>query len=118
MFDGCNELEYLDLSNFDTSNVDDMGKMFKQCTKLKKIIGINKFNMSKVTKKDEMFLGCDLEHLILSNFGNEVVNINNGDNGQKGKPFAIIFLNLLSSFVIVLNPILFPTFIFTTKLWN
>ena len=91
MFQGCKELEYLDLSNFNTSNVDDMGKMFRQCTKLKKIIGINKFNMSKVTKKDEMFLGCDLEHLILSNFGNDVFKSNNGVNSPKGNPFAIIF---------------------------
>jgi len=92
MYDGCNELEFLDLSNFDTSNVDDMGKMFRQCTKLKKIIGINKFNMSKVINKNEMFLGCNqLEYLIVSNFGIDVVNKNNDDNDQKGKPFAIIF---------------------------
>ena len=27
MFQDCNDLEYLDLSNFDTSNVNDMGFM-------------------------------------------------------------------------------------------
>ena len=35
IFDGCNELEYLDLSNFDTSNVTNMVWMFADCFKLK-----------------------------------------------------------------------------------
>ena len=35
MFQQCNELEYLDLSNFNTSNVTDMEGMFNQCHKLK-----------------------------------------------------------------------------------
>ncbi len=48
MFDECIELEYLDLSNFDTSNVTDMGWMFNKCLKLKEIKGINKLNTNKV----------------------------------------------------------------------
>ena len=36
MFQECNELEYLDLFNFDTSNVTDMSYMFNKCNKLKK----------------------------------------------------------------------------------
>ena len=40
MFQGCNELEYLNLSNFNTSNVLDMGWMFNKCFKLKEIKGI------------------------------------------------------------------------------
>ena len=35
MFNGCNELEHLDLSNFDTSKVTDMEFMFYNCNKLK-----------------------------------------------------------------------------------
>ena len=35
MFQLCNELEYLDLSNFNTSNVNDMVCMFYGCNKLK-----------------------------------------------------------------------------------
>ena len=35
-----NELEYLDLSNFNTSNVTNMGWMFNNCFKLKQIKGI------------------------------------------------------------------------------
>ena len=44
MFGECYELEYLDLSNFDTSNVTNMSFMFSNCNKLKEIKGINKFN--------------------------------------------------------------------------
>jgi len=33
MFQACNELEYLDLSNFDTSNVKSMENTFNQCHK-------------------------------------------------------------------------------------
>ena len=49
MFQECKELEYLDLSNFDTSNVTDMAWMFNQCNKLKEIKGLNKFKTHKVT---------------------------------------------------------------------
>ena len=40
-----NELEYLDISNFNTSNVTDMDYMFGGCLKLEEIKGINKFNI-------------------------------------------------------------------------
>ena len=49
MFAVCKELEYLDLTNFDTSNVTDMSFMFNECKKLKEIKGINKFITNKVT---------------------------------------------------------------------
>ena len=49
MFGICYELEYLDLSNFDTSNVTTMRNMFVKCNKLKEIKGLNKFNTKNVT---------------------------------------------------------------------
>ncbi len=48
MFDSCKSLEYLDLSNFDTSNAEYMQGMFVRCSKLKEIKGINNFNTSRV----------------------------------------------------------------------
>ena len=48
MFLNCTSLGYLDLSNFNTSNVTNMEDMFNGCYKLKKINGINKFNTEKV----------------------------------------------------------------------
>ena len=69
MFQGCNEIEYLDLSSFDTSNVTDMDYMFNKCKKLKEIKGINKFNTNKVNNMRAMFQECsEIEYLDLSNF--------------------------------------------------
>ena len=65
----CEELEYLDLTSFNISNVKDMGWMFDRCYKLKEIKGINKFNTSQVTNMKAMFRKCnELEFLDLSNF--------------------------------------------------
>ena len=80
MFQECDKLEYLDLSNFNTSNVSDMGWMFNLCHKLKKIKGINNLNTSNVTNMNAMLQECnELEYLILSQFNNQNNNINNSD---------------------------------------
>ena len=69
MFYKCESLEYLDLSNFDTSNVEDMSYMFAGCSKLKEIKGITNFNTSKVKNMAGMFSECkSLEYLDLSKF--------------------------------------------------
>ena len=49
MFQECKELENLDLSNFNTNKVINMGWMFYGCDKLKEIKGLNNFNTSNVT---------------------------------------------------------------------
>ena len=48
MFQNCIELEYLDLSNFNTINVTDMSGMFNLCGALQEIEGINNFNTYNV----------------------------------------------------------------------
>ena len=63
MFQQCNELEYLDLSNFDTANVINMSFMFNECHKLKEIKGINKFTTNKVTDMSGMFQQCNELHV-------------------------------------------------------
>ena len=69
MFQLCSEIEYLDLSNFNTENATDMSGMFNQCTKLKEIKGINKFITNKVNNMECMFNLCsEIEYLDLSNF--------------------------------------------------
>ena len=55
MFQLCEELEYLDLSNFNTENVTNMSYMFDSCYKLKEIKGLNKFNTKKVINMDGIF---------------------------------------------------------------
>jgi len=49
MFNNCSELEYLDLSNWNTSNVRNMSFMFNQCNKLKYLNIIN-FSINCSTK--------------------------------------------------------------------
>ena len=48
MFNGCTELEELDLSNFDMSKVLYLNRMFERCPKLN--IGGIKINKKSVTK--------------------------------------------------------------------
>ena len=55
MFQGCSEFEYLDLSNFNTSNVTDMACMFNGCKKLLVINGIDNFNTINVITMEGMF---------------------------------------------------------------
>ena len=67
------EIEELDLSTWDTSNVTDMAGMFRMCSKLNKI-NISNFNTSNVTDMSSMFDGCrNLTSLDLSNFNTEKV---------------------------------------------
>ena len=77
MFQDCIELEELDLTNFNTSNANDISFMFNGCHNLKTIIGIGKFNTFKVNKMNSMFQECkDLEEVDLSNFNtSNVVDI-------------------------------------------
>ena len=43
MFYSCEELQYLDLSNFDTSKVIYICTMFDGCNKLREVRGMTKF---------------------------------------------------------------------------
>ena len=69
IFYDCKELEYLDLTNWNTSKVVNMDSLFCGCTKLKEIKGIDKFNTINITNMNDMFINCEnLEYLDLSNF--------------------------------------------------
>ena len=59
MFEKCNELKYIDLSNFNINNVTNMGNMFSECRKSKEIKGIKKFNNIKLTNMENMFEKCN-----------------------------------------------------------
>ena len=76
MFQQCYELEYLDLTSFNTINVNNMECMFNKCFKLKEIKGINKFNTSEVKNMNLISHDCkELESLGLSNFNTSKVTI-------------------------------------------
>ena len=68
MFSGCGNLEELDLSHFNTSNVTDTHRMFNECKNLEKL-DLSNFDTSKVERMSRMFSECEkLKELDLSNF--------------------------------------------------
>ncbi|UQS81851.1 BspA family leucine-rich repeat surface protein [Bombilactobacillus folatiphilus] len=68
MFSFCVKLKSLDLSDFDTSNVNIMISMFHYCSSLSNL-NLSSFNTSKVTNMRYMFDGCSsLNSLDLSSF--------------------------------------------------
>ena len=58
MFSGCMTIEYLDLSSFDTSKVTNMGGMFAGCPELTSV-NVTSFDTSRVTNMETMFGWCD-----------------------------------------------------------
>lgn len=68
MFYGCSALTSLDLSDFDTSNVTYMSNMFNGCSALASL-NLSSFDTSNVTSMNYMFNGCSaLTSLDLSGF--------------------------------------------------
>lgn len=68
MFQSCQSLTTLDVSNFNTSNVTNMGYMFDSCYKLT-TLDLSSFDTSKLTNTTRMFSYCNsLTTLDLSNF--------------------------------------------------
>ena len=58
MFGVCSSLTSLNLSNFDTSKVTNMNMMFSGCRSIKTIICPNGLDCSNVTDMGEMFHDC------------------------------------------------------------
>jgi len=58
MFDGCESLEKLDLSSWDTGSVTDMSCMFNECRSLTDL-NVSKWDTSHVTDMSWMFHLCD-----------------------------------------------------------
>ena len=56
MFNDCNKLKTLDISNWDTSKVTDMSYMFSWCRELTTIKGI--IDMKSCTSYNGIFLAC------------------------------------------------------------
>ncbi len=58
MFENCKYLKSLDLSSFDTKNVEDMSCMFKGCERLETIYVGDGFDVNNVRYSDNMFKNC------------------------------------------------------------
>ena len=73
MFFGCINLEKINFSSFDTKNVTNMSNMFNSCKKLS-TVNLSFFNTSKVRDMSNMFSKCtNLNDLYLSNFDTQNV---------------------------------------------
>lgn len=73
MFNNCQNLIYIDLSHFDSSNVTNMSDMFYYCENLQQI-NLSNLNTKNVTDMSYMFCGCyNLETIDLSSFKTENV---------------------------------------------
>lgn len=68
MFEGLDNIEYIDVSKFDTCSVLSMEYMFANCKSLVKLY-VNNFNTENVQLMAHMFEGCEsIQSLDLSNF--------------------------------------------------
>ena len=73
MFYGCRSLISLDLSNFNTQNVTDMGYMFYDCNSLISL-DLSNFCTQNVNDMESMFSHCNsLTSLNLSNFNTQTI---------------------------------------------
>ena len=79
MFKKCHNLKNINLTNFTSENLVDMGYMFDLCTSMEKILFTNKeFKTNKVTNMIYMFHKCyNLNEIYLSNFNTENVEFLN-----------------------------------------
>ena len=69
LFRKCHNLKSLNLSSFNTSNVENMELMFYNTERIEQIYGIENFDTSKVENMNMMFSYCNrLKHLDISNF--------------------------------------------------
>ena len=63
MFFDCSALKEINLSNFNTNNLTNMGFMFFKCLSLKEI-NLANFNTDNVTNMERLFFGCPVETTI------------------------------------------------------
>ena len=74
MFANCENLTYINSSNWNTSNVTEMIWLFVRCRSLRTIEGINNWDTKKVTNMDSVFSECrSLTSLDLSNWNTSQV---------------------------------------------
>ena len=70
MFYGCKSLKYLNISNFNTSNITKMNRMFYGCSSLKELV-LSNFKTEKVININFLFFNCSLlKELNINNINN------------------------------------------------
>jgi len=78
LFHSCRSLTSLDVSNFDTSNVKNMGYMFVSCYRLTSL-DVSNWDVSKVTDMNNLFYDCNkLTSLDVSNWDTSSATVMGG----------------------------------------
>ena len=68
LFSGCENIIYIDFSNFNTSLISNFSYMFLNCYNLK-YLDLTSFDTSKMTKMNFMFYGCEnLQEIKINSF--------------------------------------------------
>ena len=76
MFAGCTSLTSIDLSNFNTKNLVNMDNLFEECTSLTSI-DLSNFVTTNLPNMSDVFLECNnLSYIDISNFSNSTKLIN------------------------------------------
>ena len=100
MFGDCTHLTSLDITNFNTAKVTNMGNMFLGCSNLTSL-DLTNFNTAKVTDMHGMFKGCSaLTSLDLTNFNTaEVRDMNRMFNMLDESSTALTTIYVSDNFV-------------------
>ena len=89
MFQGCNNLVNLDVTNFNTKNSKSFYCMFYNCNNLKKI-DVSKFNSSKCETIYGMFINCrSITEIDMINW--DMSNLKYSDNYTYENPIDYLF---------------------------
>ena len=72
------KFKYIDISDWDVSNVTDMSCMFFSCDELKSVGDISKWDVSNVTNMWNMFDGCESFNQDISDWNVYKVKFNSG----------------------------------------
>ena len=96
MFYNCVNIISINITNFDTSDVTDMNKMFFNCTNLITLSDISKWNTSNVINMSWMFYGCsklsalpDISNWNTNNI-NDITFVKEIDEGAFSKVYLTI----------------------------
>ena len=76
MFSGCSSLKSIDLSSFNTTNVNNMNSMFFYCSSLQSI-DLSSFNTTNVKSMSWMFEGCSSlkkKNVKIGNYGKKILD--------------------------------------------
>ena len=99
-FENCSNLEVIDFTSFNSFNIKSMNSLFKGCSSLSNIIGLETIDTSSLENIEEMFVNCStLSFINLSSFNLDKIKNKNRtfDNNESLKYVILKSTNNLNS---------------------